>query len=356
MGAKVKKDSWKPKKTWFDVTVTRKLLDDFKEHPELLDDAEREAVDNFKQMRNRQFERDKEVSARIEKDCPILCSGRDSTIIASAGWTDPLEEFAYKMEALNLKYAKYGIKVTAEQTKSKYGTYRFYEAISCKPSRFFRIIGWPGNALHSWLQSVDYGAKTVVDKDEHVTQEWEEVRKEDYDAGRDHHGRKIDLKDKEHRYRIVDSISKDEDGKLKTTARYFVSYDLHHGRQTHIEFTKHPILRKLRDLIWRANMWLGQLEPEPSRKVRVMRRSFELEVERLIREAEHKCTHYCEECGSQIVVGDDDSSRCRTLGWVAYLCERCACADGSTYVKEGKHFREGKQLSAKEVKELRNGW
>lgn len=53
-------------------------------------------------------------------------------------------------------------------------------------------------------------------------------------------------------------------------------------------------------------------------------------VNELVAASTYKCEHICEHCGTYI--GDNDSPRCISRGWVSYLCKECADKTGFEYV------------------------
>lgn len=67
-------------------------------------------------------------------------------------------------------------------------------------------------------------------------------------------------------------------------------------------------------------------------------------VRKAIWEAEDACYSTCEECGSSI--GTDYSPRCKTLGWITYICERCAKKRGSKYQKGEGIYKDGELVKA----------
>ena len=67
-------------------------------------------------------------------------------------------------------------------------------------------------------------------------------------------------------------------------------------------------------------------------------------IEKAIKEAEDACYSTCEECGNSI--GTNYSPRCETLGWITYICERCAKKRGVKYRKGNDIYKNGEFIEA----------
>ena len=132
----------------------------------------------------------------------------------------------------------------------------------------------------------------------------------------------------------------EEDGK------FFYSYALYHMSETHVEYTKHFFLRKIRDVIRRTSIFLDRFYKEP-RIQSVKIQEIDYKIDELVDNAEKECMGLCQHCGAQF---GNYYKECETQGWYMYLCSRCADATGMEYVKEGKHYIEGVQIESKEQK------
>lgn len=355
--------------TYMDIKITRTLLD---KNVSELTDIEREAVERYKERVSKRSVRLFEANDIIKKDCPILCSGYDSQFIPSYGWIEPITDFCYQLEALNIQYVKYGIKVTSSQNKEKFGTYRCYYDITDVPCGVLKYPIKICDMIVDRLDKINYGVKYIEDECPKVTIEWEEITKEEFENGvfensfknRDRrlvwnddtfdiftHDRKwvnylgeekhetifqIRYKDKDSEYVTVDfqneNVFSESDGK------YYMAYELHHGPKTHIEYTKHRFLRRIGSIFWNMRMFFEFHNRLPSVNS-VMRRDFETKVEKLYSECEKECQKRCEVCGYQI--GKDTSPECVTHGWISYVCEDCAMASGGEYTKDGQTWEEG---------------
>lgn len=348
-----------------DIKMTRTLLE---KKLEELTDAEKTAISEYKDSVHSLCERAKDANTQIQKDCKILCSGYDKGFIPSSGWVYPILDFCYALEALNIQYAKYGLKVTSSQNKSKYGTYRCYYDIDYSPHG---LLKWPitiTTKLSDLLSHVNYKTKIVEISPSKVTVEWKEISEEQFskrETGR--YGHKpagsealvwddsfmIEIETKpygdgshicEEQHIVVSNdiaktrvnldqtnVFKEKDGK------FFYAYELHHSASHKFVPTKHLMLKKIATTVHRLNCWLQSLQTE-TREERVMREDFGTKVNKLVRDVEDECQNYCECCGMRI--GTKWSPTCMTSGWISYYCEDCAAAEGGEYVKEGKVYRE----------------
>lgn len=65
-------------------------------------------------------------------------------------------------------------------------------------------------------------------------------------------------------------------------------------------------------------------------------------VNELVAASTGRCGHICEHCGAHI--GDDDSPRCITRGWVSYLCKECADKAGFEYFMDNAVWKAGMKI------------
>ena len=66
-----------------------------------------------------------------------------------------------------------------------------------------------------------------------------------------------------------------------------------------------------------------------------------------VRQAEDECYCVCEECGTPI--GTEESPRCCTTGWIAYICRNCAMRRDEDrplriYETNGKFYKGEKEV------------
>ena len=344
------------KKYWMNIDVTPELL---QKKEEELTDLEKEAVKNFKGIRERKNKEMDNTNEEIRKHCKILCSGLDAEFIPSPGWTYPIRDFCYSLEALNLTYAKYGVKVTSSQNKSKYGTYRCYYEIEHTPTRLMKYPFAILEYIQKKLSNIDFGVKYREIEPERVTIEWGEITKEEFD------NRKMEYHHNTDDYYIWDdsfSITK-EIGEYKSGSgyvkehitqisslnpsekpteidlsktnvfksekgKYFYAYQLTHPRKVERYITKHKIINRIRTYLISLSISLQYSRKESNEDI-VMMNDFEHKIDELYRKVQKECYNRCEYCGREI--GNKYDPRCVTKGWVAYICEKCAKGYGERY-------------------------
>jgi len=346
-------------KTWFDVPVTFELLEKYKDDKDSLTDIEKEACENWKQKEERECKRWEEANDEVDRDCRILCSGMQTGgFIPAAGWVDPVAKLCYALEDLNIRYRKYGVKVTVSQTKEKFGTLRFYYDVCCEPA-----YGWlaplhiAAKKLYDVLWKVEYDIENVTDKPAWTTLEWEECKEEAYEKkltafgdpvkdsayavsekdGRWFDAYGVDVTDRAALFR------KDESGKC------WRSYLLYHQGKYHLEARKHKFLYWFMRRVGDFRTWLSDYEKEVEPEINAMRTSFSNQVEDLVNDAENKTYRVCQDCGSPIPLSEDGTNgyeRCVTHGWVGYWCRKCAQAKPDLFEVErtGKWYSGTKEV------------
>ena len=329
------------------VKITRTLLE--KPENELAEEelAEVRAYRQSMELRNKRIE---ETNERLAKDCRILCSGCEKYPVPEYGWLNPVERLCYAIEGLNYDYRKYGLKVVLDQTKEKYGGLRFYTHIDSWETGLIGFVVRPLDFILEKMSKIDYGYKCIEDRPPYKTLEWRETTRERFekrldfiDEPLDRHGETVvALKSRAEAPGVMDV---DENNKIllvEEDGKYFVSYILHHGASTHVEFTKHPVLRRIKELVRKAALFAGKFYREPTVK-RVKMHELDDKVYELVRKAELECEGLCQHCGINF---GDYYQKCETLGWYTYVCEECADVTGREYIRlsDGKHFVEGKEV------------
>lgn len=330
------------------IRITRTLLEKPKE--ELTED-EKNAVLDFEKTRELHDKWLIEENERLAKDCSILCSGMEKSPIPDYGWVQPVKKLCYSLENLNYDFMKYGVRVVLDQSKEKYATLRFYTHLDTREIGFWGVILNPLDKIVEWLSNINFGRKVVTDKPEYRTVEWREIKKEQFDAKTneygvpfDKYGSKVIVVSSKKEVKNPEKIERntyivEEDGK------YFYSYNLYHMAETHIEYTRHFFLRKIRDAIRWITISLDRFYKEP-RIQAVKIQEMDYRVDELVNKAEKECEKLCQHCGVDL---GNYYKTCETQGWYMYLCQRCADATGMEYVKDGKHYREGVQIESDEL-------
>lgn len=243
------------------------------------------------------------------------------------GWHQKLHEMSCKLELLNIMlYPEYKVRVQMDQVKEKYGTLRAYFSVVCDN---YNVIGKLGNMLtrlSDTLRTVNYGYKTVVDKESYSTNETEELTAEQYKRFK--------------AYCYGDKL-REENGK------FYRDYELWHPAKTHVEICKHKILHKLMNMLDAAGRKLKQIgfnDFTPAQ--RIVMTYLDNAAEKIVNDAEAECYNVCEHCGHQI--GTDWSPRCETTGWITYICDECAAKQKGFYYKNGAKWQGNKLVMTKE--------
>jgi len=290
-------------------------------------------------MNMKKDKEEKGLDEQTMEECKILYCSKNLPMTETCmcwGWeTGPgffenIKDMSCQLEALNiLYYPKWKVRIQMDQVKSKFGTLRGYFSVVCDN---YNLIGKLGVHLRSLCRKIDrkvsFKMKSVVDQEEYVTDETQELTKEEYD-----HWKKNNY---------VEQTLREEDGK------YYRDYKLHHCAKMHYEPTKHKIiwktLKALGKLAFKMQYKFGQKKSTDEQKVIIT--AMHEQAEKIVREAEEKCYSTCEECGWQI--GTNWSPRCQTTGWISYICEKCAKKSSYQYIKNGELWQGEERIKTKE--------
>ena len=280
---------------------------------------------------------DKDMMVQTMSDCKILyCMAKKpctETCMCwnwecGQGWHQKLHEMSCKLELLNIMlYPEYKTRIQMDQVKEKFGTLRAYYSVVCDN---YSIVGKLGNAvleLASKMRSINYGYKTVTDRESYCTHETEELTDEQYENYK--------------KWNSTQSKLREENGK------HYRDYELWHPAKCHVEVCKHKLLHKLMDKL----QWLGRKLRSAGFKdltsaQRIMVTYLDGAASKIIDNAEAECYKTCECCGREI--GTDWSPRCETAGWITYICDECAAKKPGFYYKNGEKWQGGKMLMSKE--------
>ena len=219
-----------------------------------------------------------------------------------------------------------------DQVKEKFGTLRYYYSVVIDPPAWIhayeKLIGLAMEAVGK----LDFKLKAVVDREA-----YDEVIEEDVPFDK--------VNDAKKRYMHcsnVEVIDKPDGSATKKTT-------LHHPKRVHYEPTKHRWLYALFSRRWTVkNALRNAFKWKPTHSQECIYEVMDSYAFNAIRDTEERCMHICEHCGCHI--GDKWRPTCMTIGWVSYLCEECAIEDGGMYVKDGKHWCNGKEVEDIEVK------
>lgn len=279
---------------------------------------------------------DRELMAK----CPILYCMRNASMMETCmcwgfecneSWKEPLWKASCALEELNLRYwPKFKVRIQACQVKSKYAGLRFYYDIVKDGAWYKRIPHDFFEKIYRKLQAVKYKYKEVQDIAPFIEHRVEELKtKEAY------------VREKHSAEHISNVRVEEKDGK------WFKYTDLENRGKWHSEPTKHKLLYKLKDCIWKLVIMLDSYGEEWTNKQLVIGRFMRDQADNIIRQAEDECYDLCEECGANI--GKNGyRERCETSGRISYICDECAKKHKGGYYMKGAYYEDGKLVKTKE--------
>lgn len=310
---------------WYNVKVTRELLD---KDPKSLTEAEKEAVDKYYERLKYYSEELDKANEELQKNCPILCSGIVYKLIPSYGWIQPVTKMAYKLEKLNLEYEKHNMKVTFDQTKEKFGTFRGYYSIDHSLAGIFSPVVRMLEKMTNWLDSLDYGYVTVVDTPDRHEFKWDEIDEHSYE------NHLIYANTPATRFAIVPDGVEPTDHTLtyfkKATGKFYRSRAMTHRGKSHRKPTKKVVVWHLNEQLNLLYNYLSFVH-KPTQKEEALLAIFDNEVNDLVRICEDECMKHCEICGAYFNDSRKDDHMCETKGWITYICRRCAEVRGGEF-------------------------
>lgn len=259
------------------------------------------------------------------RDCRTLYpnDGYGNSWCCGSGWYPIISRLSYKLEAFNVLYAKYGIIVVADQIKEKFGTLRFYTSTFVEPPLVYNFISKLLVGVQSFNKKhFKFNLVSVVDRNEHVGMFVHRLTKDEYHTLNGVSG----PTEMFHKSKMLD-------GKK----RYYKISKLNVCAETHQKPTKNRIIYHFNKIIDKITPWFDFSHfYVNSRKLVVLSRYVNNEVERLVREAEGECGNVCEKCGRPF--DENLNPRCETVGYIQYVCEKCATSSNATYYKNKKLF------------------
>lgn len=251
--------------------------------------------------------------------CSILYSGREKPLTQSLmglgwecgiGWNRDLNQLSYELEALNLQfYPKYRTRIEATQVKEKYGTLRFYYDVVIDPPK---VRCWFRNKIldtANKLENIDYSKVRVIIKEPYITYSDTEITEPEKVA------------------ELTERYKNDtERNVIEKDGKWYIHEKIHHyGRYTY-KPTKHRILFKIKNILFRLSNLLSEVTPTD---IQEMIYDFMTNrADELIHDTERMLYDVCEHCGHIIhdiseSNGDIETSRICTKGWVSYICKEC---------------------------------
>ena len=90
-------------------------------------------------------------------------------IEADEGWYEPINELCKSLEMLNHIFQHHGIRIQADQVKSKYAELRFYYSIIMERNAFLRTIILPFKSIINLVdKNIDFKYDKIIDKPEGI--------------------------------------------------------------------------------------------------------------------------------------------------------------------------------------------
>ena len=226
-------------------------------------------------------------------------------IEADEGWYEPINELCKSLEMLNHIFQHHGIRIQADQVKSKYAELRFYYSIIMERNAFLRTIILPFKSIINLIdKNIDFKYDKIIDKPEGIEEFWHEISKEDYDN------------------KVIIEWQQIEDNKSKfkeENGKYYRSGYMRCASKFHYELKNHFIFNKIKVILQNIKNKIEQI-PFSKKKIYYMNSLDEI-VDGLIIKAEQKCWNTCEWCGHYDSLGHDIITK---KGWLTRICNKCA--------------------------------
>lgn len=268
---------------------------------------------------NPREQRMKELKTRVKKDCRMLYPDGRPCWECGTGWTDALAKLSYKIECANRLFSRnFRVHAEADQVKEKFGELCFYYTVHRDaPPVIARLCGFLRKSADVILRKADFRMKYITIKPATVTIKCKELPPP--------------FPPKDPMY--VGKLLEAPDG-----FRCLLN-EVHQNKISKRVPTRLRTLWYIANACRKTESWLLGLYSANLNRQAVGAEALEDFVEKVVKEAEDACYSTCEECGNSI--GTDYSPRCETLGWITYICERCAKKRGGKYRKGDGIYKDG---------------
>lgn len=253
-------------------------------------------------------------------------------------WLNEVNSLSKKLEGMNvMAYPVHHVRIQADQVKDKWGLLHFYYDVVVDPPAWILMYENAVEWLMDKISKIDFKCKRVVDKEP-----YDEVVDVDVPAD------KVDAEKESCKHISNVEVIECDDGTFVRRTTY------HHYERSHLEPTKHKWLYALWRRRYIVKSFMRDLfKWKPTHSQKCVGELLDAYAFRNVIDAEEKCMHICETCGRHI--GEDYSPACQTLGWVSYVCEECACKNGSAYIKNGERWQNGKKIDSNDDSEENEG-
>lgn len=259
-----------------------------------------------------------ELMHETYNNCKILYADEHPAWECRPGWFDIISSLSYNIEACNQIFKKmFRVYVSADQIKEKFGDLRFYYSVV--RSNYLHIewlcniLNYISNYIHNNLKFNMISVTVKPAKDTMICKE-------------------IGLDFDEKNYKYLNSKI------LKTPENDFACEikKIHSYTETKRVPTRNILLWKLANICSKYSLKISLIYDIDTNKQRIGRQCLDNIIQDMVHKAELKCYSTCERCGKTI--GTDYSPRCETLGWITYICEKCAV--GHRHKKNGLLYDE----------------
>lgn len=255
----------------------------------------------------------------VEKNCRLLYPEQLGWCV-ERGWYGILKDLSVELETLNHVYGRYGIRITADQVKEKFGGLRFYYSVGILPPWYFTAFGEFFDKISTFISRkvfFDYESVEVIPTHYH------------------HYIRVLENSDTLKIHCFTDRCITLENGS---------TMDISHST-CYRKMKQVPRRNRLVYIFAVACAYLGRKLNfmygfTPSRKQEVICSFVEGKAQKLVAEAENKSYLTCEKCGEEL----KKESVCSTERWIRTLCRKCADETGNVYYMGKKRYRNGKEL------------
>lgn len=258
------------------------------------------------------YKEEKDKYDLMMEQYPILYCDRNKSemescmhwgISAGEGWYKPINELSQTLEELNHKFKIYGVRIRADQVKSKYAELRFYYSIKIERNIFIKIISFPIKLIINFInKNVDFKYEKIIDKPAHIEEFWREISKEDYDNKK-----------------IIEGVKNEFGYKFKEeNGKYYRNGSLHYSDTFHYELKNHKFIDKIKRFFQKIEFMIERI-PFSKKKIESSNLLNKI-VEILISDAESTCWNTCELCGHYDYSG---KTIITTKGWMTRICLDC---------------------------------
>jgi predicted NAD-dependent protein-ADP-ribosyltransferase YbiA (DUF1768 family) len=231
-------------------------------------------------------------------------------ICAGEGWYESLDELCNSLEELNCKFKIYGLRIQADQVKSKYAGLRFYYSIIMERNVFTKTLRFPFKFFADYIENhVDFQYKKVIDEPEQIKYFWHEITEKEYEEEINKSNLSYKLEEK--------------------NGKYYRKSELKCAAKSHKELMNHFFINKVFNFFRKIQF---KIESIPFSQNKIDNANLlNKVVESLIEQAEQKCWNTCEWCGKYDAVGHEIVT---TSGWITRICRECAKKHEDKKVKQ----------------------